>query len=174
MLAPKWILAWLLISAVICCFDALFVLNRPESLNGGSLFWIFWPYENYYRFDTLYAMNTDTFVVIQSWLNIIESSLAVVAVILSISKCNIKKVTGAVLIIVIESFIFWKTVIFVWYDHDFLTDQAKSFVPMSILCYYLPSSVWLILPVVSLVMMGKSLVKAICKNEIENKKVKKQ
>lgn len=70
MLVPKGILLWVFVSNIIVLFDAFFVLNRPETLKGGKYYWIFKPYENYYKFDTLYQMNTDTFVIIQSWLNV--------------------------------------------------------------------------------------------------------
>ncbi len=71
MFISKGIYAWLFISAIVVVFDAAYVLLRPESIRGGKYFDIFWPYEQYIKFDTLYGNNKDTFVVIQSWLNII-------------------------------------------------------------------------------------------------------
>lgn len=171
-LIPKPIQFWFLLSAVICCFDAFFVLSRPDSLKGGSLFWLFWPYENYYSFDTLYDMNEDTFVVIQSWLNIVESFFAVIVVLLSQSSCNKKKAVSSIVGVTIQAFIFWKTVIFVWYDHSFLTQEALSFSPKSILCYYLPSSVWLIMPLVSIWVIGKKIVQSLCAFQSDTKKAK--
>lgn len=70
MFVPKGILFWIFVSNVIVCFDAFFVINRPETLKGGKYYEIFQPYENYYKYDKLYDMNNDSFVVIQSWLNI--------------------------------------------------------------------------------------------------------
>lgn len=121
MLVPKGILLWIFLSNVIVCIDAFFVLNRPETLKGGKYYGFFKPYENYYKFDTLYNMNEDSFVVIQSWLNITEALISFIAVFLYISSCRIKSAIGAVLCFVVSVMVFWKTVIFVWYDHDWLT-----------------------------------------------------
>jgi hypothetical protein len=63
----------------------------------------------------------DSFVVIQSQLNLIEVLMSFVAVYLSLSTCNAKKISGALLAIITSCFVFWKTVIFVMYDKDFIT-----------------------------------------------------
>ena len=35
---PWWAKIWLFLSAVICIWDAGYVLNRPNSMEGGKLF----------------------------------------------------------------------------------------------------------------------------------------
>lgn len=117
-------------------------------------------------------MNTDSFVIIQSWLNIAEAVISFLAVFLCLSSCKIKNGVGAILCLVVSAFVFWKTVIFVWYDHDWLTADAKNFVPNSILCYYLPSSLWIILPIVSMYAIGKKLVTFATKNIQDSPKTK--
>ena len=82
MFVPKSILLWIFVSNIIVCFDAFFVLNRPDTLKGGKYYNIFKLYENYYQYDTLYNMNNDSFVIIQSWLNIAEAVISFVAVFL--------------------------------------------------------------------------------------------
>ncbi len=129
MFVPKSILLWIFVSNIIVCFDAFFVLNRPDTLKGGKYYNIFKLYENYYQYDTLYNMNNDSFVIIQSWLNIAEAVISFVAVFLCLSSCKIKNGVGAILCLIVSAFVFWKTVIFVWYDHDWLTVDAKNFVP---------------------------------------------
>ena len=69
MYVSKKIAFWIIVSSIIVCFDAFFVINRPETLKGGKYYSYFSLYEIYYRLDTLYGMNDDYFVVIQSWLN---------------------------------------------------------------------------------------------------------
>ena len=158
---PKKILLWILVSNIIICFDAFFVLNRPDTLKGGKYYNIFKPYENYYKFDTLYQMNDDLFVVIQSWLNVCEAVISFIAFALCLSSCGIKKTIGALLCFLTSAMVFWKTVIFVWYDHAWLTEDAKNFSTESLLCYYLPSSFWIIFPVLSMIGIGKKFVRSV-------------
>ena len=39
---PQWILVWFLVTAVVCTWDASFIMCRPYSLPGGSLAWIWY------------------------------------------------------------------------------------------------------------------------------------
>lgn len=68
------------------------------------------------------------------------------------------KSLGAVLLLVTSGFVFWKTVIFLWYDNRFLTADAKAYTPESLLCYYFPSSIWIVMPLVSMYGIGKGIV----------------
>jgi len=106
-------------------------------------------------------MNDDSFVVIQSWLNIAEGVMALIALTLCLSACKTKRIVGALGVLIVNVMVFWKTVIFVWYDHNFLSENAKNFTPESILCYYFPSSLWLIFPLISIYLISKRFVKAI-------------
>lgn len=121
MLVPKPILLWIILGNIIVLIDAFFVLNRPETLKGGKYYPYFHLYENYYKYDTLYTLNSDSFVVIQSWLNVVEAVLAFIACLLCVSGCRVKRAIGAVGCFGVSCFVFWKTVIFVWYDHDWLS-----------------------------------------------------
>jgi len=69
----------------------------------------------------LYADLQDSFVVIQSWLNIVEGVFLIIAVLLSLSKCVSVKLWGAIIGVLASTCVFWKTVIFVWYDHAWTT-----------------------------------------------------
>ena len=40
---PTWVSAWLIISGLVCIWDASFVLLRPRSLPGGDLAHVFSP-----------------------------------------------------------------------------------------------------------------------------------
>ena len=160
MFVPKGILFWIFVSNVIVCFDAFFVINRPETLKGGKYYSLFQPYELYYKYDKLYDMNDDSFVMIQSWLNACEAIIALIAVLLSLCSCQGKKLVGAFICLIVSTMVFWKTVIFVWYDHDWLTEDAKAFVPESILCYYLPSYLWIVLPFLSMILIPKRILNA--------------
>ena len=115
---PTFLKGWFIISALIVFFDASFVLQRPESLKGGNLYKYYFLYDNYIIYDTLYASLTDSFVIIQSWLNIVEGILLIFSVLLSFSNKVSIRLWSAILAILTTACVFWKTVIFVLYDHD--------------------------------------------------------
>lgn len=161
MLVPKGILFWIFLSNIIVFFDAFFVINRPHTLANGKYYWLFKPYENYYKFDSLYAMNDDTFVVIQSWLNVCEGVISMIAVVLCLSSCKIKRAIGSIICLIVSVMVFWKTVIFLWYDNNFLSEDAKNYTPESILYYYFPSSLWIIFPLLSIILISKRFVQAV-------------
>jgi hypothetical protein len=126
MFVHKALYVWLVLSSLIVIYDASYVLLRPDSMLGGKLFGFFSAYDLYIKFDTLYGNLTDSFVVIQSWLNLIEVTLILAAVGLSLSRCSTKKLVGALVIIVGSAFVFWKTVIYMCYSHDFTTQAVKD------------------------------------------------
>jgi hypothetical protein len=96
-------------------------------MNGGKYYWLFKPYELYYKFDTLYAQNNDRFVVIQSWLNACEFLIAMIATVLCLFGSKMLKDVGSIICLIVSVMVFWKTVIFVWYDDAFLTQEAHNF-----------------------------------------------
>lgn len=116
MYVSKKVCLWMLISAIIVCIDAFFVINRPETLKGGKYYQYFSLYELYTKYDTLYQMNDDKFVLIQSYLNICEAILTIFGLMVAFSSCKIKKLIGGLVCLVINTMILWKTVIFIWYD----------------------------------------------------------
>lgn len=166
---PRLLKFWFILSAFVVFFDASFVIQRPETLKGGSLYKFYHPYELYITFDTLYGDLKDSFVVIQSWLNIIEGFFLIGAVLLSLSNKVSTKLWAAIIGVLASTCVFWKTVIFVWYDHDWSTQDAKNFTPMSILCYWLPNSLWLIFPLVAMILIPKRIVNFASNNDITPK-----
>lgn len=120
-LIPGFLKIWFVFSALIVFFDASFILQRPETQKGGSLYKFYHPYDNYVIYDTLYGDLDDSFVVIQSWLNIVEGVFLLIAVFMSLSSKISTQLWSAIIAILTSTCVFWKTVIFVWYDHDFST-----------------------------------------------------
>ena len=158
MFIPKKIIVWMVICYLILYMDAFYILNRPETLRGGKYFGFFSPYEYYVEYDKLYGMNEDSFVVIQSWLNICESTIAFIALFIAFSSCRVKQMIGACLCLFVNALTFWKTIIFVWYDLDWITEDAHNFTTGSILCYYIPSSFWIIGPFISAILISRRMV----------------
>jgi hypothetical protein len=72
-------------------------------------------------------MNSDKFVVIQSWLNVCEGTIAMIAVALCLFGRTTMGTIGALLCLIVSAFVFWKTIIFVWYDNDYLSVDAKNY-----------------------------------------------
>jgi hypothetical protein len=119
---PAWLKIWFFLSSLIVFFDAFFIINRPHTLKGGQYYNIYFLYDNYTIYDTLYASLTDKFVVIQSWLNIVEGGFLLTSLLLSFSSCVKCRMWAAILATLTSAFVFWKTVIFIWYDHDWISE----------------------------------------------------
>lgn len=120
----KGILAWLVISSLVVYIDGFFVLNRPETMNGGTYYPFYKPYDLYLQFDQLYAALDNLFVYIIAWLNVIESTLCLLGVLIYFSS---KKMIGALICLVASVMVFWKTVLYMWYDRDWLSPDALNF-----------------------------------------------
>lgn len=154
---PKWITLWLVVSSIIVLFDASYVLLRPATMRGGPLFSFYSPYDLYIKFDTLYGNLSDSFVVIQSWLNLIEISMILFGVYLS--RSSDKRIKAAIVMIVASAFVFWKTVIYVLYSHDHTTADVKQLTTQAILVFVIPTLFWLICPILTIIALSKKLVR---------------
>ena len=104
-------------------------------------------------------------MVIQSWLNLVEICLAFLAVILSLCSSRSLKLKGALLAIVVSAFTFWKTVLYVWYAHPFLTAEAKAFTVDSIKFFHFPTSFWLLCPLLTIWSVSSRIASALPKEK---------
>lgn len=59
--------------------------------------------------------------------------------------------------IVASAFVFWKTVIYVFYSHDFTTEEVRSLTTQAILVFVIPTLFWLIFPILTIVTLSKKL-----------------
>ena len=116
MYISKGVYFWLIISSIIVIFDGAFILLRPETLPGGKYSHIYAPYQLYIQFDALYADLKDHFVVIIAYLNLVEVTLTFLSVFISMVGSQKWKLRGAILAIMASAFVFWKTVLYMWYD----------------------------------------------------------
>ena len=113
---------WLVLSSIIVIFDAMFVLLRPETLAGGKYYHIYKFYELYLQFDYLYANTSNQFVVIIAWLNLAEVFFTFLGLFLVWFGSQLNKLTGSIVVIIASAFIFWKTVLYMWYDRAHLSE----------------------------------------------------
>lgn len=61
------------------------------------------------------------------------------------------KAKGALVAVVVSAFTFWKTVIYLWYVHPYLTPEAKVINIDSLMYFIIPSSFWIICPFLTMV-----------------------
>lgn len=117
----KGILLWLILSSLVVYLDGFFVLNRPDTMNGGKYYHIYKPYDLYLQFDQLYGALDNLFVYIIAWLNVIESTVCLLGVLIYLSSKPAIKMLGALVCLVASVMVFWKTVLYMWYDRDWLS-----------------------------------------------------
>lgn len=98
-------------------------------------------------------------MVIQSWLNLVEVTLILSAVLLSFSSCSVKQLVSGLMVLVGSAFIFWKTVIYLWYDHHFLTPPTNEPTVQALFVFWIPSSLWIIFPLLAIVTVSKNIAK---------------
>jgi hypothetical protein len=154
-LIPGFYKLWLVISSILVIWDTVYVLYRPATMKGGTLF--FYPYDIYITIDTLYGNMIDTFVVIQSKCNIVEVILFVISLIVSSVNNNRAKLAGALLCIVASCFTFWKTVIYVMYGYPTMVFRpGNELVTFGV--FILPTSLWLILPLLGIYTIGNRII----------------
>ncbi|XP_033097600.1 uncharacterized protein LOC117101682 [Anneissia japonica] len=83
---PGWIVAWLIITAIIQTWDASYILLRPHTSPGGKLNAFWRPYNLYRDIDLRYKDTEDSFGIAQSCLNLVEVLLALIVLYLAATK----------------------------------------------------------------------------------------
>ncbi len=63
------------------------------------------------------------------------------------------------MVVVGSAFIFWKTVIYLLYDHQFLTPPTNVPTLQALLVFWIPSSLWIIFPALAIITISKNIVK---------------
>ncbi|ORC91697.1 uncharacterized protein TM35_000052930 [Trypanosoma theileri] len=165
---------WFLVSAPVVIIDAIFVCMRsklgdtPHPLADTPPFNYWMIYATY---DQRYAPNDDAFVVVQSWLNLLEVFLGLLAVLLSWRgnpSCSIK------LALIVSVMTLYKTIMYLLMDvveggkythHNEPMDTLKMVV--------LPSLVWVVMPAVVIMQCVRRLSFAANSNAAATRKQKK-
>jgi len=140
---------WFLAVTPIVAIDAMFVLFRssdpkqPHPLAETIPFKYWTIYEKY---DLRYAPNDDAFVVAQSWMNVIEVVLGMVAVVLSQMNVHEAAVKLALIVAVMTMY---KTVLYYLMDvaEDGKFTSHNTFKD-KVLMVWVPSSFWIIVPAI--------------------------
>ncbi|KPA80928.1 hypothetical protein ABB37_04328 [Leptomonas pyrrhocoris] len=146
---PLLAAVWFSAVAPVVLIDGIFVLTRslhakvPHPLSEVFPFkyWLI-----YARYDRRYGPNDDAFVIAQSWLNLVEVVLGLLAVLLSLRRASNAAVKLGILV---ATMTMYKTVLYFMLDvaeegrytkHNTLIDQLTMVV--------IPSSFWIIVPAV--------------------------
>jgi len=164
---PRFITIWILIAGLVVTWDAGYVLNRPHSMAGGYLFWLFQPYAKYITLDLLYGNTQNSFVVAQSWLNVLEILLGFFSLAMyHYSKSSTKKNLACLLLLITCVATFAKTVLY--FCHDIVDmgihpDQHPKDISWFdyIMLFIVPNIIWIVVPFSCIAHLTKQIL-AVC------------
>lgn len=151
---PRWIKVWFAFTIPVVVWDAAFVLSRPDSLPGGSIAWIWSPYHLYLDVDRRYLDLSDTFVIAQSCMNLIEAALGGLALYLaSRAHRRARLVAFSVALMTLA-----KTVLY------FMVEAANGFANIAhaepwriALLYATMNGVWIVVPAMIVRRLGREI-----------------
>eukprot|EP00743_Colponemidia_sp_Colp-15_P006770 GILK01007300.1.p1 GENE.GILK01007300.1~~GILK01007300.1.p1 ORF type:complete len:165 (+),score=9.02 GILK01007300.1:46-540(+) len=151
MVLPTFTRWWLYLSLPIILWDASFVLLRPFSFSAGLWF----PYQTYISVDKRYGDMEDSFVITQSIANLMEVCLAYLALIAHHRKSRLSLILALVSCVMTWS----KTAIYL--GDEFISHMkfTRHNSPSDLLLLYIiPSSFWLVCPLVCTVQTANELL----------------
>ncbi|RNF08217.1 cholestenol Delta-isomerase [Trypanosoma conorhini] len=165
---------WFLLTAPVVLIDGVFVLTRssspsvPHPLADTPPFnwWVL-----YATYDRRYAPNDDAFVVVQSWMNMLEVALGILALVLSHRGSVVE---GLQLALVVSVMTLYKTVLYLAMEvveGGKYTKHNSTF--DTLMMTVLPSSFWIIVPAMLIVQCGRRLSGAVPGSKAAPQKRKK-
>lgn len=150
----KLAIVWFVLTAVVVGIDLTFVLYRPAYVPGAAVqpahpLATTFPFDSwvlYSTFDHRYAVNDDAFVVVQSYCNLIEVVVQLLAVVLSLAGAYS---TSHKLALVVSMMTLYKTVMYGLMEHveggKFTHhNETKDLILMVVI----PSSFWILIPAI--------------------------
>ena len=154
---PRWIVVWLLISSALISWDVAFVLLRPASMPGGSLAFLWVPYEKYVAVDHSYGDLENGFVWAQAMMSLLE--LVVLAIGLGLHARR-RDAAATLLVFTVSVLTGAKTLLILLIEA--VTGGAHvGHNPMSdlVLLWLLPNGVWVVMPLVVAWITGRMLLR---------------
>ena len=158
---PRWATTWAIVGSLVCLWDATYVLLRPRTMAKGDLFDFYLPYAKYITVDPLYGNLQNAFVLAQSWVNLLEITMALTSVVLYhlLGRRNL-----ACLLLLIASVMTWsKTVLYFIHDyfHRPLHPQDPSIdiaMVEHIFLFVIPSLIWIVFPLACIWTVARQIV----------------
>jgi len=151
---PRWVIVWLIVTACIQTYDALYELLGHLSHAGGPLAWL-WPGHVFYaKYDQRYA-GIDAFGSAQSWANLLE-----VVVLLCVLVWLRTRFSGLVLALIVSTATFWKTVLYFLVEicsglamtkQSLQDGNLGGFLAVAVL----PNLVWIVVPLLVIIVLGR-------------------
>ncbi|RMX57083.1 hypothetical protein pdam_00008222 [Pocillopora damicornis] len=155
---PFWVAVWLVISSIVVTIDALFVLLRPHTLPDGKWNFLFEPYNIFIEVDPRYKDLKDTFVIGQSFMNLLEMCLNIVILTMQNSS---KDGLAVLLAFMVSTMTLSKTVFYFLVSsklcsgHHFLShNDWKTLVFL----FIVPNGIWIVLPLLCMVATGQIMI----------------
>ncbi|CAC9499470.1 conserved hypothetical protein [Leishmania infantum JPCM5] len=138
---------WFLVVAPVVILDAIFVLTRAKSVNlphplAEVVPFRYWAI--YARYDRRYAANDDPFVVVQSWLNLVEVAMGLFVTLLAICDAQNLAIKLAIVVCLMT---LYKTVFYCLIEiaeggkhtrHNTVSEKLTMLIA--------PLSVWILVP----------------------------
>ncbi|VDK19586.1 unnamed protein product [Anisakis simplex] len=150
---PKWIVAWLWISTVICLLDVAYTMLRPMTLRGGALGNI------YSDVDLRYADEKDLVTMATGRVMLLEIVMNIVALIMVRSKhADLTAFTSS-------AFVFWKTLLYLVMFiappegyQSYLLEEAGFWRLFWV--FWIADGVWVVMPLAVMCALWRRIVSA--------------
>jgi hypothetical protein len=173
MLIPWKVYLWLLFSTGCILYDFFYIYLRPLSFRYNPYEWTFEPYQLYQFFDTLKINMQDRYLVIQSYFNLVEAALMLLTALIALLPFRKLKFACGIIMMVLMCFVFWKTVMYLLYDRNFITISTKRLYSVAVAFYYLTIGQWILFPLLTIYAIGGRLIDLV-ESKLNNKSHAKQ
>jgi len=160
---PRWVFVWFIITTCIQTYDACYELLGPISHAGGPLSFLWAGHVLYGTFDATYGgTQTDAWGEAQSWLNLLE----VIVLIVAMSIRRSRPATAVILGLVVSTATFWKTV--AYFAIEICSGLAKTHMALDrgdlagfLFIGVLPNLFWIVLPLLAMISLSRVLHRAV-------------
>ncbi|KAI8638610.1 hypothetical protein BD408DRAFT_422822 [Parasitella parasitica] len=158
---PLWIRTWVLFSSLIVIWDFGYCFLRPLSMEGGSLNFLWKPYNLYAKIDYFYGLpaynSQDGFTGAQALMNVIETLLNFIYLgLLKNENVNVGQANligfSAALMTLSKTVLYWLVEPFSGYQHI-----GHNGMKDLILLWIVPNGLWIVVPSLIVCRLGKDI-----------------
>ena len=159
---PFWIRTWALASSIIVTWDFGYCLLRPLSMEGGSLNFLWKPYNLYAKIDYFYGLpafnSQDGFTGAQAVMNVIETLLNFIYLgLLKNENVNVGQANligfSAALMTLSKTILYWLVEPFSEYQHIGHNNMKDL-----IFLWIIPNGLWIVVPAAIVYTLGKDII----------------
>ncbi|XP_063415244.1 uncharacterized protein LOC134697123 [Mytilus trossulus] len=153
---PTWILNWFYLTAIVCTWDASFILCRPHSLPGGAWDALWYLYKYYIVVDRRYMDEEDSFSRGISLLNVVEVVLSVLVILLHYQKSQHTRLMA----FTVSVMTFWKTVLYFVMFTEYCGAgplRVQNTIMQEIFIYLIPNGIWVVVPFLVMIQLWSLL-----------------